>query len=305
MREPHTRIAGLGVPQVTALQATPKRSLRQRLRRVPWVPLGIIATVIFVALFAPLLTPHSPTAQTLPHRLTPPAWQRGGSSVHILGTDTLGRDSLSRLFYGARVTLIVASAALLIAGGVGLVIGILSGYLGGSVDTVLSRTVDASLAFPTILIALLFAVTLGQGVFTVILAIGLVLWARVARVIRGEVVSLRQRDFVIGAVAVGCSPLRIMARHILPMVVNTFLVLVSLNIGYAIVVEATLSFLGAGIPPPTPTWGQMVSEGRAHITSAWWLSIVPGAAITLLVLAFNVFGDWLRDQLDPTLRHVQ
>ncbi len=305
MREPHARIAGLRVPQGTIVYALPKRSLQQRLGQVPWIPLGIITTVIFVAVFAPFLTPHSPTSQTLQKRLTPPAWQRGGSSMHLLGTDTLGRDSLSRLFYGARVTLIVAGAALLIAGGVGLVVGILSGYLGGPVDTVLMRTVDASLAFPTILIALVLAVTLGQGVFTVVLAIGLILWARVARVIRGEVIALRQRDFVTGAVAVGCSPLRIMARHILPMVVNTFLVLVSLNIGYAIVVEATLSFLGAGIPPPTPTWGQMVSEGRAHITSAWWLSIVPGAAITLVVLAFNVFGDWLRDQLDPTLRHLQ
>jgi len=282
-----------------------RRSSQQRLSRVPWISIGIIAAVIFAAIFASLLTPHSPTAQSLPERLTPPMWQQGGSSRHVLGTDTLGRDSLTRLFYGGRVTLVVAGAALLIAGGVGIVLGIFSGYLGGSVDTVLMRTVDASLAFPTILIALLLAVTLGQGVLTVILAIGLILWARVARVIRGEVSSLRQRDFIISAVAVGCSPLRIMARHILPMVVSTFLVLVSLNIGYAIVVEATLSFLGAGIPPPTPTWGQMVSEGRAHITSAWWLSIVPGAAITLVVLAFNVFGDWLRDQLDPTLRHVQ
>ncbi len=305
MPEQHTRIAGLIAHQLGAPQTTARRSLRHRLRRVPWIPVGIIAAVISAAIFASVLTPYSPTAQSLRERLTPPMWQEGGSSRHILGTDTLGRDSLTRLFYGGRVTLIVAGAALLIAGGVGIVIGILSGYLGGPVDAVLMRTVDASLAFPTILIALLFAVTLGQGVFTVILAIGLTLWARVARVIRGEVTSLRQRDFVIGAVAIGGSPLRIMARHILPMVVSTFLVLVSLNIGYAIVFEATLSFLGAGVPPPTPTWGQMVSEGRAHITSAWWLSIVPGGAITLVVLAFNVFGDWLRDQLDPTLRHVQ
>lgn len=304
MPEQPARIAGLRVPQRITPKATATRGGRHRLRRVPWIPVGIIAAALFAALFAPVLTPHSPTAQALRERLIPPVWQQGGSSLHLLGTDTLGRDSLSRLFYGTRITLIVSGAALLIAGGVGLVIGILAGYLGGPVDNVLMRTVDASLAFPTILIALLLAVTLGQGVVTVILAIGLILWARVARVIRGEVVSLRQRDFIIAAVAVGCSPLRIMARHILPMVVNTFLVLVSLNIGYAIVVEATLSFLGAGIPPPTPTWGQMVSEGRAHISSAWWLSIVPGTAITLVVLAFNVFGDWLRDQLDPTLRHV-
>jgi peptide/nickel transport system permease protein len=275
---------------------------RSALARLPWIPALIIAALVVVAVGAPLIAPHSPTEQSLPDKLRPPVWQDGGSAKHLLGTDVLGRDVLSRLLYGARVSLTVAAAALLVGGGVGLVVGILSGYVGGRVDSVLMRIVDATLTFPTILIALLLAVSLGQGLRTMVIAITLILWARFARVVRGEVLTVKARDFVALARVRGCSHTRIMGVHILPNVMNTFMVLLSLHIGFVILVEASLSFLGAGIPPPTPSWGQMVSDGRSHIASAWWLSFTPGAAILLVVLAFNLFGDWLRDWLDPRLR---
>ena len=271
-------------------------------RRLPWIPFLILVTLVLVALLAPVISPHSPTAQSLPDKLKPPVWQEGGSSKHPLGTDLLGRDVLSRLFHGARVSLTVTAAALLAGGGVGLAIGIVSGYAGGRVDSFLMRVVDATLAFPTILIALLLAVSMGQGLRTMVIAIAVILWARFARVVRGEVLTVKARDFVALARVRGCSGLRIMAVHILPNVLNTFMVLLSLHIGFVILLEASLSFLGAGIPPPTPSWGQMVADGRGHIAGAWWLSFPPGAAIMLVVLACNLFGDWLRDWLDPRLR---
>lgn len=285
-----------------AFEVTARREMTwsARLRRLPWLPLLIIAATVFVGVFAPLLTTHSPYDPSLPDRLRAPSW--GGE--HVLGTDTMGRDMLTRLFYGARVTLIVAALAILAGGGVGLALGIIAGYSGGRVGAFIMRAVDATLSFPTILIALLLAVTMGPGLKTVIISISLIIWARFARMIRGEVLALKERDFIAHAKVVGCSGLRIMLFHIVPNVMNTFIVLVSLEVGWVIVVEATLSFLGAGIPPPTPSWGQMVAEGREYIASAWWVSLVPGAAITLVVLSLNLFGDWLRDFLDPKLRHL-
>lgn len=285
-------------------EAAPFASRRGDLSRLPWVSFFIIVVLVLAAAFAPFLAPHSPTAQSLPDKLLPPAWEEGGSTKYLLGTDTLGRDMLSRLLYGARVSLTAAAAALLAGGGVGLVLGILGGYVGGRVDSLIMRVVDATLTFPTILIALLLAVSLGQGLWTIVLAISLIIWARFARVVHGEVLAVKTRDFVALARVHGCSGLRIMAVHIVPNVMNTFMVLLTLHIGFVIIVEASLSFLGAGIPPPTPSWGQMVADGRSHIASAWWLSVVPGLAIMLVVLAFNLFGDWLRDWLDPRLRQM-
>ena len=274
------------------------------MRNAPWVPICIISVMICMALFAPLLAPFSPIDQALRERLVPPFWMDGGSMSHILGTDAFGRDVLSRLIYGARVSLLVALLALTAGGGVGLVIGIVSGYIGGTLDNLLMRLVDAAFTFPAILFALLLAVTMGQGLVTLVIAISLLLWASFARVIRGEVLTLRQRDFVALAKVRVCSSLRIMLTHILPNVLNTFMVLVTLNIGVVIIAEASLSFLGAGIPPPTPTWGLMISEGRGRIADAWWVALIPGFAITLLVLSVNLFGDWLRDRLDPRLRQL-
>ena len=274
------------------------------MRNVPWICAFVIAAMILMAIFAPLLAPHSPIDQTLRDKLLPPFWLEGGNSKYILGTDAFGRDILSRLIYGARVSLIVAALALTAGGGVGLFIGIVAGYMGGIVETILMRVVDAAFTFPAILFALLLAVTMGQGLGTLVIAISLLLWASFARIIRGEVLALKQRDFVALAKVRGCSDLRIMLTHILPNVFNTFMVLVTLNIGVVIIAEAALSFLGAGIPPPTPTWGLMVSEGRGRIAEAWWVSLIPGLAITALVLSVNLFGDWLRDQLDPRLRQL-
>ena len=274
------------------------------LRHLPWIPLIIIGVMVFAAVFAPILAPYSPTKQTLRDKLLPPAWQEGGTTEHLLGTDVLGRDILSRLIHGARVSLIVASTALLSGGLIGGVLGVISGYVGGKVDTLIMRAVDATLAFPTILFALLLAVTMGQGLLTVALAVTLILWARFARVTRGEVLSLKTNDFIALARIHGCSSFRIMAIHIMPNAFNTFMVMLTLHVGLVILTEASLSFLGAGIPPPTPSWGQMVADGRAKVASAWWISIIPGVAITMVVIAFNLFGDWLRDRLDPKLRQL-
>jgi peptide/nickel transport system permease protein len=274
------------------------------MRRAPWIPICLISIMVCMALFAPLLAPYSPIDQALRDKLIPPFWMEGGGMSHILGTDAFGRDVLSRLIYGARVSLLVALLALIAGGGVGLVIGIVAGYIGGALDNLLMRLVDAAFTFPAILFALLLAVTMGQGIGTLVIAISLLLWASFARVIRGEVLTLRRRDFVALAKVRGCSSLRIMLTHILPNVLNTFLVLVTLNIGVVIIAEASLSFLGAGIPPPTPTWGLMISEGRGRIADAWWVALIPGIAITLLVLSVNLFGDWLRDRLDPQLRQL-
>jgi peptide/nickel transport system permease protein len=289
---------------VTDVTVAPSPRRESALWRLPWGPILIITVMVFVAVFAPLLTSHSPTEQSLPNKLIPPVWQEDGNSKYPLGTDLLGRDLLTRLFYGARVSLTVAAAALLAGGGVGLIIGIVSGYVGGRLDSVLMRVVDATLAFPTILLALLLAITMGAGLRTVVIAVSLILWARFARVVRGEVLAVKSRDFIALAQVRGCSHLRIMGVHILPNVLNTFMVLLTLHMGFVIIVEASLSFLGAGIPAPTPSWGQMVAEGRGKIASAWWLSMFPGLAITLVVLAFNLFGDWLRDRLDPKLSQL-
>ena len=291
-------------PAVLAADARADEAPRGAARNLPWAALSIIAVMTLVAILAPLIAPHSPTEQSLPDKLLPPAWQAGGSSRYLLGTDLLGRDMLSRLVYGARVSLTVAAAALLAGGGIGLSLGILSGYAGGRLDALIMRVVDATLTFPTILIALLLTVSLGQGLRTIVIAVTLIIWARFARIVRGEVLAVKARDFVALARVHGCSHLRIMAAHIVPNVANTFMVLLTLHIGFVIIVEASLSFLGAGIAPPTPSWGQMVADGRGHIAGAWWLSVVPGLAILLVVLAFNLFGDWLRDWLDPRLRQM-
>ena len=286
------------------LSKSRQAKLTYEIKHLPWMPLIIIGIMVFAAIFAPILAPYSPTKQTLSDKLLPPAWQEGGTSEHILGTDVLGRDILSRLIHGARVSLMVAAAALLSGGGIGGILGIMSGYIGGKVDTLIMRAVDATLAFPTILFALLLAVTMGQGLLTVVLAVTLILWARFARVTRGEVLALKTSDYVALARVHGCSSVRIMFVHIMPNVFNSFMVMLTLHVGLVILTEASLSFLGAGIPPPTASWGQMVSDGRAKVASAWWISIIPGVAITMVVIAFNLFGDWLRDRLDPKLRQL-
>jgi peptide/nickel transport system permease protein len=268
------------------------------------IPLAIITVMVITAVLAESLTPYSPTEISLANRLRPPFWEKGGSLSHPLGTDPMGRDLLTRMIYGARVSLLVAVLALLAGGGIGAALGIIAGYHGGRFDALIMRVADTTLAFPIILFAILFVVVLGGSVATTVFAVALVLWARYARVIRGEILSLRERDFVAQARIAGCSSTRIMLIHLFPNILNTLVVLLSLQVGWVIIVEASLSFLGAGIPPPTPTWGSMIAEGRDYIATAWWVSFFPGLAILATVLSFNLFGDWLRDALDPKLRQM-
>jgi peptide/nickel transport system permease protein len=292
------------VVQEETVVAAPRRRHFAKLRRAPLVPLAIITLIVLAALLANFITPYSSTDISLSERLKPPFWEKGGSLVYPLGTDPMGRDLLTRMIYGARVSLVVGCLGLLVGGGVGAALGMIAGYAGGRVDAFLMRVADTTLAFPIILFAILLVVILGGSLITVVIAIALVLWARYARVIRGEVLSLRERDFIAQARIAGCSPSRIILVHIFPNVLNTLVVLLSLQVGWVIIVEASLSFLGAGVPPPTPTWGSMIAEGRDYIASAWWVSFFPGLAILVTVLAFNLFGDWLRDALDPTMRQL-
>jgi peptide/nickel transport system permease protein len=280
------------------------RKIASVLKRAPLVPLIILGLFVFTALFADLLTSYSPTAPSLAHRLLPPFWMEGGSLTYPLGTDLLGRDILTRIIYGARVSLTVACMTIFLAGFIGITLGLISGYYGGWMDAILMRIVDATISFPLILFAIILIVVIGAGLMNVVLAIAMLQWARYARVIRGEVLSLKERDFVAQARIAGCSAFRIIWVHLLPNVLNILVVLITVEIGRIIIIEASLSFLGAGIPPPAPAWGQMVASGRDYLTSAWWVSILPGIAILLTVLSFNLFGDWLRDTLDPKLRQV-
>lgn len=280
------------------------KKIARGLRRAPVIPLAIIGLILFTATFAPLLTPYSTTKPSLAERLTPPVWDAEGSWDHPLGTDALGRDMATRLMFGGRVSMLVAVLTLILGGGIGTAIGLFAGYYGGRLDAVLMRIADSTLAFPIILFAILLVVTLGASMANVVIAIALVLWARYARVIRGEVLALRERDFIARARVSGCSDLRILLVHLFPNTANTLLVLLTLQVGWVIIVEASLSFLGAGIPPPTPAWGAMVADGREYVDTAWWVSAFPGVAIMLTVIAFNLVGDWLRDALDPKLRQV-
>jgi peptide/nickel transport system permease protein len=289
--------------ETVALDET-RQSVWTTLKRLPIISSFILLAFLVLAIGADVIAPHHPYETALRSRFRPPVWEEGGSWDHPLGTDHLGRDVMTRVIYGARVSLAAGLLTVLLAGFVGAAIGLLSGFYGGRIDAVLMRAADATLAFPIILFALILAVTMGPSFFNVITAIAIVLWARYARVIRGEVLSLKERDFVAQARITGCSALRIIAYHLFPNTLNTLIVLLTLQIGYVILVEASLSFLGAGIPPPTPAWGSMVAEGRDYITRAWWVSFFPGMAIMLSVLSLNLLGDWVRDTLDPKLRQV-
>jgi len=277
----------------------------RRTSRVPWIPIVIISVFVAMAVFAPLLAPHSPIDQTLRDKLLPPAWMMGGSDKYLLGTDAFGRDILSRLIYGARVSLIVGLMGTLVAGGLGTAMGILSGYVGGWVDQIIMRVTDAWLALPAIVFAIFLAAMVGPSMWNIIVILGLVYWTRYARVIRGEVLSLRERDFVKLAEIAGAGKLRVIRKHILPNVLNTATVLASLTVGVVIIAEASLSFLGVGVPPPQPAWGLMLSEARPTLMAGqWWLTVFPGACILLIVLATQLFGDWLRVRLDPQTRNL-
>jgi peptide/nickel transport system permease protein len=276
-----------------------------RLGDLPIVPVIILVTIAFMAIFADVLAPHNPEVGSLTARFHPPFWQAGGNMDHLLGTDQLGRDVLSRLIFGARVSMVVGFTAVIFAGVVGTVLGILAGYLGGWVDQVVMRITDAWLALPALTFAIFLAAIVGPSMWNIVIILGLVYWTRYARVVRGEVLSLKEREFVRLAIVAGCSKLTIMRRHILPNVVNSAIVLATLMLGVVIVTEASLSFLGVGVPPPQPAWGLMLSDGKQGLmVGYWWLTVLPGCCIMLMVLSANLLGDWLRVKLDPQLRQL-
>ncbi len=268
----------------------------------PLLPLLVVGLLVCCALLAPLLAPHSPIEGSLSKRLIPPLGIEGSNRAYVLGTDRLGRDTLSRLIYGAQISLAVSLVGILLTGVVGAAIGLLAGFWGAWVDTICMRVVDISLSLPGILMAVLLSVVFKPSFTNVVIVVVFLLWPSYARLVRGETLSLKQQEFVALARVAGCSSLTIMWRHLLPNLAPSILVLATLQVGFVIVLEASLSFIGVGIPPPTPSWGVMVADGRGLIEQAWWISILPGLAILVTVISLNILGDWVRDRLDPKLR---
>lgn len=268
------------------------------------IPIIIFALMFFTAAFANFLAPYPYDETNLPERRTPPAFMEGGSMKHILGTDTLGRDVLSRAIWGARISLSVSLLAIAITAVIGTVLGIIAGYMGGRMDAFIMRITDIAMAFPMLLLAILLAVSLGPGFFTVIFALSVLGWSGYARIIRGETLRIRNSDYVLQAQVIGASPWRIMFRHIFPNIMNILIIGVTLNVGTMILAESGMSYLGVGIPAPMPSWGSMVSDGRNDLDLAWWISTFPGILIGLVVLSGNFLGDWLRDKMDPRLRQL-
>lgn len=268
--------------------------------RLPWVSVSIVFVLLVCAIFSPLLAPHNPTQiNILDGRMAP-----GEDLNHLLGTDIMGRDMLSRLIYGARTTVFISLVALGTGALVGTLVGLVAGYREGWFDAVAMRAADAALGFPTILVAMVIVVIMGAGIESIILAVILTVWARFARMIRGDVLNIKDMDFITAARLAGVSTPVIIWRHVFPNTINTLMIITSLQVGQVILLEASLSFLGLGLPIGEPAWGIMVSEGKAVILEVWWLSLFPGIAITVVVLAFNYFGDWMRDALDPKLRRL-
>ena len=273
-----------------------------RADRLPVVPLAIIAVVLVAGLFGPWLVPFDPEESNLADQFLPPIWLPGGTLTHVLGTDQMGRDFLSRLVVGARISVLVGALAVCFSAVLGTVVAITAGYLGGVVDALLMRTTDAMLSMPYLLIGVALAGVLGPGLLNLVLVLAVLGWASYARVIRAEVLRLKTLDFIVLARITDCSLWRILSKHIFPNVVNTLIVLGTLHFGIAIILAASLSFLGMGVSAPTPEWGLMVAEGREFIDSAWWLITLPGMCILLTCLAANLLGDWLRQRLDPKQR---
>lgn len=283
----------------------PWRFASLRIEGFPWIPAIILGIIAFVAVFAGVLAPYDPEIGVLGDRFRPPAWQAGGSVAYLLGTDHVGRDVLSRLMFGARVSMVVGFTAVIVAGLLGTTLGILSGYLGGWVDQVIMRVTDTWLALPALTFAIFLAAVVGPSQWNIVIILAAVYWTRYARVIRGEVLSLRERDYVRLAIVAGCSKKTIMLRHILPNVLNSAIVLGTLMLGIVIVTEAALSFLGVGVPPPQPAWGLMLADGKKGLMAGyWWLTVLPGLCIMFMVLSANLLGDWLRVKLDPQLREL-
>jgi peptide/nickel transport system permease protein len=271
-------------------------------RRTALFGLIVVFAVLVAAVFASFVSPFDPLAQDIGQRLKEPGWQDAQGRIHPLGTDHLGRDILSRIVHGSRIALSVGLAAVAISGVLGMAVGLVSGYFGGRVDDFFMRLADVQLAFPFILLAIAVIGVLGPSLRNIIIVIGVSSWVVYARVVRGEVLSIREREFVQAAVALGSRDYRVLVRHVLPNAFTPWLVVATLDMARVIVIESALSFLGLGVQPPTPTWGGMLADGRVYLSTAWWLATFPGLAILVTVLGINLLGDGLRDTLDPRLK---
>jgi peptide/nickel transport system permease protein len=285
-------------PEERQWVATLRRLAR---RRTAIFGLAVVAVVVLAAVGAPLLTAFDPIDQDINQRLKEPGWRNAAGQAHFLGTDHLGRDILTRIIYGSRVALVVGLSAVLISGVLGMAIGLVAGYFGGKVDDFFMRLADIQLAFPFILLAIAVIGVLGPSLRNIIIVIGVSSWVVYARVVRGEVLSIREREFVQAAIALGSRDGRILLRHVLPNAFTPWLVVATLDMARVIVIESALSFLALGVQPPTPTWGGMLADGRVYLSTAWWLATFPGLAILVTVLGINLLGDGLRDTLDPRL----
>ena len=291
---------------------------KRKLHLIPIIPIIVVGALIFTAIFANYVSPHDPKTSNLTESLTPPFWvgekvitiagreriTPGGSFNHVFGTDLHGRDIFSRIIHGTRIAVLVSGFVLLIATTIGVTLGTVSGYFGGKPDAIIMRLVDIMLAFPPLLIAIVFSVVYEPSFRNVIIVISAFYWAITARQVRAEALAIKAQDFVTLAKVAGASHMRIMVKHILPNVFPTVLVITTLQVGTVIIFEASLSFLGVGIPPPNPSWGVVVSEGRDQLSTAWWISLFPGMAIVVAVLTMNTLGDWVRDRLDPMMQHL-
>lgn len=286
------------------VSVTARAAALRRITRDPAALIGaaIVLVVAVCAIFAPLIARADPNAQDLTATLMPPMWLAGGGHAHPLGTDNLGRDELARIIWGSRVSVIVGLSVVAIGGTIGVTAGLLAGYRRGWVDAVIARITDVQLAFPLVLLAVAIVAVVGPGLWTVIAAIGLTSWVQYVRVVRAQTLSLREREFVAAAEAAGATPSRILARHLLPNVASAAIVLGTFEIARAIVIESSLSFLGLGVPPTTPSWGGMLADGRQYLDTAWWTALFPGLAIMTAVMGVNLLGDGLRDALDPEMR---
>jgi peptide/nickel transport system permease protein len=292
--------------QEIEIQYSRNSVLKKAVRSITKSPTGftgliLVIVLLFVTAFAPLIAPYAPGAIDAKVSMKPPVWMKGGVPGHLLGTDYLGRDILSRIVYGSRISLLVGICAVAVAGAIGLCVGLISGYFGKAVDALIMRFVDGFRSVPTILMNLVIMMIAGPGVGTVIFSLGITTWTHYARIVRGEVLSLRQREYVLSARAVGASNGRIIFTDIMPNVMSAFIVSCTNSVATAIITESSLSFLGLGIAPPSVTWGSILSDGRSYVATAWWISTFPGIAICVAVLGIMFLGDWLRDFLDPRI----